>query len=91
MLTYLLSPKVSAVSIDIVRLRPVTPSGALFTCLSKCDNATARSHMDLIIPFGFFFIISVLNDFCNVREFLSAQLVVSNGSLLMLDVFQFFI
>jgi len=47
--------------------------------------------MDLVIHLVFFFIISILNDLGNIREFLSAQLVVSDGGRLILNVFELFI
>jgi hypothetical protein len=76
--------KVPAVPIDIVCFpgsTPGTPSGTLFTGLCECDNAAPRGHMDLLIPFDFLIIICIiLNDLSNIREFLSAQFVVSDGS-----------
>jgi hypothetical protein len=75
--------KVPAVPIDIVGFPGSTPapSGTLFTGLCECDNAAPRGHMDLFIPFDFLIIICIiLNDLCNIREFLSAQLVISDGS-----------
>jgi hypothetical protein len=75
--------KVPAVPIDIVGFPGGTPtsSGTLFTRLCECDYAAPRGHMDLFIPFDFFIIICIiLNDLCNIREFLCAQFVISNSS-----------
>jgi hypothetical protein len=91
-LKHLLStPKVPAVAIDIVSLPTDVPSGTLLTCLCESNDATARGHMDFVIHLVFFFIISVLNDLGNIREFLCAQLVVSDGGRLILNVFELFI
>jgi hypothetical protein len=87
--------KVPAVPIDIVGFPTCTPgstSGTLFTGLCECDNAASRGHMDLLIPFDFLIIICIiLNDLCNIREFLCAQFVISDGSRLILYVFQLLI
>jgi hypothetical protein len=77
-LNHLLLSKVSAVAIS--GLSSYTTSGTLLTRLCECDDATPRSHMDLVISLVFFFIICILNDFRNIRQFLSSQFVVSDGS-----------
>jgi hypothetical protein len=79
-------PEVPAVPVDIVGFPGSTPGtpatpGTLFTGLCECDNAAPRGHMDLFISFDFLIIICIiLNDLCNIREFLCAQFVVSDGS-----------